>query len=64
VTNVQFMIIGHLAGADQLGYFLLAFNVSIWAQTILGTAIRYALQLRSTFQERDLTPDGDLTLEP
>jgi O-antigen/teichoic acid export membrane protein len=41
VTNVQFMIVGHLAGADQLGYFLLAYNVSIWAQTILGTAIRY-----------------------
>jgi PST family polysaccharide transporter len=41
VTNVQFMIIGRLAGGTALGYFLLAFNVSIWAQTILGTAIRY-----------------------
>jgi PST family polysaccharide transporter len=41
VTNVQFLIIGRLTGATALGYFLLAFNVSIWAQTILGTAIRY-----------------------
>jgi PST family polysaccharide transporter len=41
VTNVQFMIIGRLAGGTALGYFLLAFNVSIWAQSILGVAIRY-----------------------
>jgi PST family polysaccharide transporter len=41
VTNVQFMIIGRVTGATLLGYFLLAFNVSSWAQTILGTAIRY-----------------------
>ncbi|OLB67100.1 MAG: polysaccharide biosynthesis protein [Actinobacteria bacterium 13_2_20CM_2_72_6] len=41
VTNIQFMIIGRLAGGTALGYFLLAFNVSIWAQSILGVAIRY-----------------------
>ncbi|HKT02771.1 MAG TPA: oligosaccharide flippase family protein, partial [Rugosimonospora sp.] len=41
VMNVQFMIIGRLVGATVLGYFLLAFNMSIWAQTVLGTAIRY-----------------------
>lgn len=41
VTNVQFIIIGRLTGATALGYYLLAFNVSSWAQTVLGTAIRY-----------------------
>jgi O-antigen/teichoic acid export membrane protein len=41
VTNVQFTIVGHLAGPEHLGFYLLAFNVSIWAQTVLGTAIRY-----------------------
>ncbi len=41
VLNVQFMIVGRIVGAAELGYFLLAFNVSSWAQTILGTAIRY-----------------------
>jgi O-antigen/teichoic acid export membrane protein len=39
--NIQFAIVGRLAGSIALGMFLLAYNVSIWAQTILGTAIRY-----------------------
>jgi O-antigen/teichoic acid export membrane protein len=41
VTNVQFTIVGHLVGSAPLGFYLLAFNVSIWAQTVLGTAVRY-----------------------
>ncbi len=41
VTNVQFAVIGRLTGATELGFYLLAFNVSSWAQTVLGTAIRY-----------------------
>ena len=41
VTNVQFAIVGRLTGSEQLGYYLLAFNVASWAQTILGQAIRY-----------------------
>ncbi len=41
VTNVQFAIVGHITGAVALGYFLLAFNVASWAQSILGQAIRY-----------------------
>ncbi|MBX6769145.1 MAG: oligosaccharide flippase family protein, partial [Actinomadura rubrobrunea] len=41
ITNVQFTIIGRITGPVPLGYYLLAFNVSIWAQTVLGTAIRY-----------------------
>jgi PST family polysaccharide transporter len=41
VMNVQFMIVGATSGAAALGYFLLAFNISLWAQSVLGTAIRY-----------------------
>ena len=41
VMNVQFTIVGRIAGSVALGFFLLAFNVSSWAQTVLGTAIRY-----------------------
>ena len=41
VMNVQFVIIGRLTGATEVGYYLLAFNVASWAQNILGQAIRY-----------------------
>ena len=41
MTNVQFAVVGHITGAVALGYFLLAFNVASWAQSILGQAIRY-----------------------
>jgi O-antigen/teichoic acid export membrane protein len=41
VTNVQFTIIGRLTGPILVGFYLLAFNISSWAQNILGQAIRY-----------------------
>jgi O-antigen/teichoic acid export membrane protein len=41
LLNVQFAVVGKLAGAVALGFFLLAYNVSSWAQTTLGMAIRY-----------------------
>ena len=41
VTNIQFAVIGRLTGSTEVGYYLLAFNVASWAQTILGQAIRY-----------------------
>jgi O-antigen/teichoic acid export membrane protein len=41
LLNIQFAIVGQLAGAIALGFFLLAYNVSSWAQTTLGMAIRY-----------------------
>lgn len=41
VTNIQFAVVGHLTGAIAVGFYLLAFNVASWAQTILGQAIRY-----------------------
>ena len=41
LLNVQFAIVGKISGAIALGFFLLAYNVSSWAQTTLGMAIRY-----------------------
>ncbi|WP_432835843.1 oligosaccharide flippase family protein [Dactylosporangium sp. CA-092794] len=41
VMNVQLAIVGRISGQELLGFYVLAFNTSMWAQTILGTAIRY-----------------------
>jgi len=41
VINITFVIVGRGAGTTELGYFLLAFNVSSWVQGTVGTAIRY-----------------------
>ena len=41
VTNVQFTIVGRLTDAAAVGFYLLAFNIAGWAQSILGPAIRY-----------------------
>ncbi|NUT34669.1 MAG: oligosaccharide flippase family protein [Hamadaea sp.] len=41
VTNADYVIVGRYLGGVALGYYLLAFNISGWAQGIVGTAIRY-----------------------
>ena len=41
VLNIQFAVVGRITGSTALGFFLLAYNVSSWAQTTLGMAIRY-----------------------
>ena len=41
VTNVDYVIVGRCLGVVALGYYLLAFNISGWAQGIIGSAIRY-----------------------
>lgn len=41
LMNVDFVIIGRIMGAAPLGFYLLAFNVSSWAQGIVSTAVRY-----------------------
>jgi lipopolysaccharide exporter len=40
VMNVDYMVVGGLAGAVILGYYLLAFNVSSWPMTALGMGVR------------------------
>ncbi|MEV0273927.1 MAG: oligosaccharide flippase family protein [Hamadaea sp.] len=41
VTNADYIIVGRYLGGVALGYYLLAFNISGWAQGIVGSAIRY-----------------------
>jgi PST family polysaccharide transporter len=41
VLNADFIIVGHEAGATQLGYYLLAFNISSWALGILIASVRH-----------------------
>jgi PST family polysaccharide transporter len=41
LLNADYIIIGHLVGADSLGYYLLAFNISTWALGIISSAVRY-----------------------
>ncbi|NUR70152.1 MAG: oligosaccharide flippase family protein [Hamadaea sp.] len=41
LINAAYIIVGHITGATELGYYLLAFNISTWALSILSTAVRY-----------------------
>ena len=35
------VIVGHVLGTDDLGFYLLAFNVSSWVPGMVGAAVRY-----------------------
>jgi PST family polysaccharide transporter len=39
--NAGYALVGKVAGPVQLGFFLLAFNISNWAPGVITTAIRY-----------------------
>lgn len=39
LLNVDFLIVGRVAGADHLGYYMLAFNISSWVPGLVGAAI-------------------------
>ena len=41
LMNADYTVVGRLLGATALGYYLLAFNISSWVASTLGTAIRY-----------------------
>lgn len=41
LMNADYTVVGRLMGATALGYYLLAFNISSWVASTLGTAIRY-----------------------
>ena len=36
IANIDFIIVGHLLGAQQLGYYNLAFNIAGWPLTVFG----------------------------
>jgi PST family polysaccharide transporter len=41
LMNSSFIVVGAILGKVQLGYYLLAFNVSSWVPGLIGTALRY-----------------------
>ncbi|MEO3869606.1 oligosaccharide flippase family protein [Nonomuraea sp. B12E4] len=41
LMNSSFVVVGAILGKLQLGYYLLAFNVSSWVPGVIGTAVRY-----------------------
>jgi len=41
LLNADYIIVGHLVGAVSLGYYLLAFNISTWALSVISSAVRY-----------------------
>ncbi|MEV0623170.1 oligosaccharide flippase family protein [Nonomuraea sp. NPDC050404] len=41
LMNSSFVVVGAILGEQQLGYYLLAFNVSSWVPGMIGTALRY-----------------------
>jgi PST family polysaccharide transporter len=39
IANVDFMVVGHVLGAKQLGYYNLAFNISGWPVSIFSAVL-------------------------
>lgn len=39
--NADYVVVGRFLGVVAAGYYLLAFNISSWAQGMIGTAMRY-----------------------
>ena len=40
LLNIDNVVIAHLAGTTALGLYVLAFNVSSWPSSVIGTAVR------------------------
>ena len=40
VLNVDYLIIGHVLGAEMVGLYMLAFNISGWPMNVFGSVIR------------------------
>jgi PST family polysaccharide transporter len=58
LLNTDYIVVGRVAGATALGFYLLAFNVSSWAPGVIGTAIRWvSVPSFSRLSEHD----GDLS---
>lgn len=66
IMNTDYVIVGQYLGTAMLGFYLLAFNTSSWAVSLMGTAIRYvsipAFSRLSDSREEGESPDGDDSL--
>ncbi len=41
LMNADYIIIGNILDVQALGYYLLAFNISTWALSVISSAVRY-----------------------
>jgi len=41
LLNADYIIVGRVLNTTQLGYYLLAFNISTWAYSMISSAVRY-----------------------
>ncbi|GIH91025.1 lipopolysaccharide biosynthesis protein [Planobispora siamensis] len=56
LMNVGYVIVGNVLGEEELGLFLLAFNVSSWVPLLITSAVRYvSLPSFSRLAEHDPT---------
>lgn len=65
LLNVDYILVGRIMGATAVGFYLLAFNVSSWAPSVIGTAIRWvSIPSFSRLSEEDgaLSPAVDRSI--
>jgi PST family polysaccharide transporter len=54
LMNADYVIVGNLLGEESLGFYLMAFNISSWIPSIVGTAVSYvSLAGFSRLSEKD-----------
>jgi O-antigen/teichoic acid export membrane protein len=41
LVNADYVIVGRMLGPAELGFYLMAFNVSSWVPSVIGSAVRY-----------------------
>ena len=61
VLNVDFIVVGHQLGPEELGLYLLAFNLCSWPITVVISAVRrvaVALFARLSEHSQDMAKDG------
>jgi len=64
LLNVDNIVIARAAGEVALGFYVLAFNVSSWPMTAIGTAIRSVSLAASSRTTQDREVAGDRSQDP
>ncbi|AWB91434.1 oligosaccharide flippase family protein [Aeromicrobium chenweiae] len=54
LLNLDYVLVGHAAGVVTLGFYVLAFNISSWPTTLVGSAIRAVAMPAFAHRERSL----------
>jgi O-antigen/teichoic acid export membrane protein len=56
MLNVDYLVVGHVLGPAQLGFYLLAFNLCSWPITVISVAIRRVAL--AAFSRMSIEPGG------